>query len=461
MNEIADRQTALEFLTGRINYERTGKVPYRANRLKLDRMRWFLDLLGKPHLACPTIHISGTKGKGSTAALTTSILRESGLKTGLHTSPHLDRLEERFTIDGVECEDGELVELVADVEQVVRQMDDECQLKGETGPTFFEITTALAWLRFARHQVDCAVVEVGLGGRLDSTNVCQPNVTAVTSISLDHTRQLGDDLASIATEKAGILKAGVPVVVGPLAAEPFEPVGRLAKERRCRIWKWDQDFLADHLDQGGFSYHEPSAGIQLDQLEVGLLGRHQEANAAIAVCLARRFAEQTSATVTESAIRNGLANTSCAARIERISASPLVILDAAHNRASAQALCDLLSEIDPGGPKTLVFSTCRDLDAGAMLDVFADFFDEIIVTQFQETSRAARPETILNDWHPSSSPHDASTANAKTKLHIEADPRTAWRKAIDNVEPSGLVCVAGSFFLAAELRGVMKEELGG
>jgi dihydrofolate synthase/folylpolyglutamate synthase len=455
MNEIADRPAALAFLMGRINYERTGRVPYRANRLKLDRMRQFLDLLGRPHLACPTIHLSGTKGKGSTAALTAAILHEAGLTTGLHTSPHLDRLEERFTVNGAECDETELVEIVDMVAQVVSKMDLESGQKGETGPTFFEITTALAWLRFARHKVDCAVVEVGLGGRLDSTNVCQPSVTAVTSISLDHTRQLGNDLSSIAREKAGILKAGVPVVIGPLAAEPFESVSRIANERRCPIWKCERDYLAEPLGPDRFRYAEPAIGIEFDQLELGLLGQHQQSNAAIAICLARRFAEQTGATLDESAIRSGLSSVSCSARVERISQSPLVILDAAHNEASAQALCAVLREIELGGPTTLVFSTSRDKDASAMLDVFAEFFDTIIVTQFQETTRAAQPESILESWRP-----DPSTAAASTRVEIETDPRAAWRLAISNIDELGMVCVAGSFFLAAELRAIMREDVG-
>src|SRR5262245_48756504 len=176
--EICDRASALEYLLSRINYERTSTVPYRSAEFKLDRMRNLLAMLGDPHLALRAVHIAGTKGKGSTAAMIASVLGEAGFTTGLYTSPHLERLEERFVINGRQCSPAEFVRLACDVQAAVAEMDRLAAAAGGSlsGPTFFEITTAMAMLHFARRNVHVAVLEVGLGGRLDSTNVCCPDV---------------------------------------------------------------------------------------------------------------------------------------------------------------------------------------------------------------------------------------------------------------------------------------------
>src|SRR5262245_11899404 len=214
---VSDYSSALEFLLGRINYERTANIPYRSTEFKLDRMRRLLALLDDPHLVLKAIHIAGTKGKGSTAAMLAGILQAAGLRTGLYTSPHLARTEERLAIDGQDCPRETFVALAAELQQAVERL--EAEAAGDlalAGATFFEITTAMAFLHFARANVAAAVLEVGLGGRLDSTNVCRPEVCLITSISFDHMRQLGYTLAEIAGEKAGIIKRGISVVSGVL-----------------------------------------------------------------------------------------------------------------------------------------------------------------------------------------------------------------------------------------------------
>ena len=204
--ENTDRDAALCFLFGRIDYERAPTIPYQAQHLKLERMERLLGRLGNPHHGVRVIHVAGSKGKGSTAVMIASMLTAAGLRTGLYTSPHLERLEERFAVDGTQCTASELVGLVDMVRPAVESLDSEARAGSlqENGPTYFEITTALAFLHFSRKDVDLVVLEVGLGGRLDSTNVCQPVVSVITSISLDHMKQLGETLGKIAAEKAAL-----------------------------------------------------------------------------------------------------------------------------------------------------------------------------------------------------------------------------------------------------------------
>ncbi|MEX0613266.1 MAG: Mur ligase family protein, partial [Pirellulales bacterium] len=207
------RQAALHWLMGRINYERTALIAYQERQLKLDRMRQLLTRLGQPDAGMKIVHVAGTKGKGSTAAMIAGMLTAAGYRTGLFSSPHLERIEERFAVDGQPCTADELVALVNRLRPVAHAMDEEAAADGDptAGPTYFDVTTAMALLHFVEREVDAAVLEVGLGGRLDSTNVCLPAVSVITSISFDHMKQLGNTLAAIAREKAGIIKPGVPV----------------------------------------------------------------------------------------------------------------------------------------------------------------------------------------------------------------------------------------------------------
>jgi dihydrofolate synthase / folylpolyglutamate synthase len=257
--EVCDYASAVDFLFSRINYERAAHIPY-ASDFKLSRMRRLLAHLGDPHLSLKAIHIAGTKGKGSTAAMVASILQAAGKRTGLYTSPHLARVEERLTVDGNLCEASQFVDLVAEVQRAAARLQQDSGPAADSGddPTFFEVTTALAFLHFARQRVDAAVLEVGLGGRLDSTNVCLPQVCIITSISFDHMRQLGNTLAAIASEKAGIIKSGVPVVSGVTSGEARAVIagiltgsvwnrqsGSTVPARRQRLNHWNSSITAN------------------------------------------------------------------------------------------------------------------------------------------------------------------------------------------------------------------------
>ncbi|MHB8862477.1 MAG: bifunctional folylpolyglutamate synthase/dihydrofolate synthase, partial [Pirellulaceae bacterium] len=244
---IRDYQSASDFLFGRINYERTRGVPYCSRVFKLHRMQQLVARLGHPERTFPAIHIAGTKGKGSTAAMIASVLQAGGFRIGLYTSPHLQRLEERFVVDGRPCDEETLVRLLAHLQPTILELDEQArQEREQQGPTYFEITTAAALIHFRDQRVDAAVLEVGLGGRLDSTNICQPIVTAITSISFDHTRQLGNTLSAIAREKAGIIKPGIPLITGVTQPEPFGVIQQVARDNGAPLLALGRDFDFDY-----------------------------------------------------------------------------------------------------------------------------------------------------------------------------------------------------------------------
>ena len=279
------------YLFGRIDYERRRGRHVRGPAVQAVQCTELLDAVGNPERKIPIVHVAGTKGKGSTSTMIAAVLSAAGYRTGLFTSPHLDRLEERIALDGVNCSSEDLVALVERLRPVVDRMDHQAaQQVDECGPTYFELTTVMALLYFAQHRAQAAVLEVGLGGRLDSTNVCLPQVSVITSISYDHMRQLGNTLAEIAFEKAGIVKPGVPVVSGVTADEPREVIERVcaaARQRRCKssrdfTYRYYPPHLVDRHASCGridFSMAGPPAATY-QNVQLGMLGRHQAVNAA-------------------------------------------------------------------------------------------------------------------------------------------------------------------------------------
>lgn len=451
MSVVCDYPSALAFLLGRVNYERTTNIPYRSAEFKLDRMRRLLALLGDPHLGLKAVHIAGTKGKGSTAAMIASVLTTAGLRTGLYTSPHLTRTEERMSIDGVDCPTESFVALAAELEQAIERLERDADPE-MAGATFFEVTTAMAFLHFARAGVAAAVLEVGLGGRLDSTNVCNPEVCVITSISFDHMRQLGYTLAAIAGEKAGIIKPGVPVVSGVLPEEPRLVIAQRAAEVDAPLWQRGVDYefntrQARGLPHGGesFDYFEPAKQprFRLEGVELQLLGEHQAANAAAAICAVNRLRDR-GWNISEAALRQGLAAARTPGRIEIVAARPTVILDVAHNPASIEALLAVVRQRWPERRRVLVFASSKDKDFAAMLRLVLPAFDAIVLTRYLHNPRAAEPAELLA----------AATAAGVDSRPIETleDPVEALARARQLAGPDDLICITGSFFLAAELR---------
>jgi dihydrofolate synthase/folylpolyglutamate synthase len=465
LSEIRDHRSALEFLFGRINYERTRRVPYRTRRFKLDRMRELVTRLGNPERAFPAVHIAGTKGKGSTAVMIASALTAAGLRTGLYTSPHLHRLEERFVIDGQLCSEDELVALLARIHPIVTAMDEEARRRGETqGPTYFEITTAAALLHFQQRRVECAVLEVGLGGRLDSTNICHPVVSVITSISYDHTRQLGKTLASIAREKAGIVKPLVPVVTGVTEQEPLHVIKSIADHHGTELLAQGRDFGYEYLAEvSGWGRPAEPAGVSacglnywqrvdnrlntLERVVIGLLGRHQAANASVALATLGQL-QRVGWRVEEPAIRQGLAQALCPARVEILSHKPTIVLDAAHNPASVAALLETVLERYHDSRRLLAFATSVDKEAGVMLDQLLPHFEHVVCTRYLNNPRAVDPAELARLGHEIKRAMSLSNVS----IHVRPDPQSTWKLLQSLASPAHVLCVTGSFFLAAEMR---------
>ena len=380
--------------------------------LGLDRVRLALERLGSPERRLPAVHIAGTNGKGSCAAITESILRKAGLRTGLFTSPHLVRFTERIRIDGLEI-DGDRVAL----------LDDSVAATG-VPLTYFEVATVLALLAFSEARVDVAILETGLGGRLDATSACHPRACAITSIASDHEAILGNTLAQIAFEKAGIAKPGVPLFVGPLPAEADAKVTEVALA------------VGAPIRRAGIDYGAAPA-------PPALAGPHQLANAALAVALAREVVASLGRPLAERDVLAGLAEVRWPGRLEQITED--VLLDCAHNVEGARALVAALSE---SPCRALVTSIVRDKDAATMLSVLAPCFDRVIITRSQ-SDRAAAPEqlaTLIGQ----------TRAGDRQVVCIE-DALAALEQARQLVAgiPRGLVVVAGSIFLVGALRSYL------
>jgi len=454
-------QSALEFLYGRINYERTARGVPSGSHLNLDRMRQLLDGLGNPQDSLKAVHIAGTKGKGSTAAMIASSLTAAGYRTGLYTSPHLERLEERICIDGVDCTPSELVELVDALRGAVAKLDREARASDPPGnPTFFEITTAMAMLHFARRDVDAAVLEVGLGGRLDSTNICRPVVTVITSISFDHVQQLGNTLAAIAGEKAGIVKPNVPLICGVTQDEPLSAIQQIVAQRGAPIHRLGKDFEFQYIapprssftDTGGsIDYRDWLTGdsTKLDSVSVGMLGSHQAANASIAIATLRRL-QADGWKIPETAIRSGIATARCRARIEVLSREPLVVLDTAHNVASIDAMLSALDESFSNERRILIFAATRDKDVSGMLRHLLPRFESVILTRYVDNPRGVAPERLLELVGKL-----RGESIREPEVFVGDSPTAAWRKCQSIARPEHLICLTGSFFLAAEMRSVI------
>jgi dihydrofolate synthase/folylpolyglutamate synthase len=378
-------------------------------------------------------------------------LGASGRKVGLFCSPHLHRLEERFRIGERDATAAEMLGLVEAVRPVVEELDAEEARRGRRGPTFFEVTTAMGLLHFARRGVDLAVIEVGMGGRLDSTNIVRPLVSVITSISLDHTRQLGSTTAAIATEKAGILKRRRPGVSGVTEEAPRASIRRVAAMRKAALRELGQDFH--------FEYHRPAQPVRRPDggavtvrtwrrdwgtVRLPLLGPHQAHNAAVALA-ALDVIEEQGLEVAHGEVERGFARLSVPVRVEVLAERPWLVLDGAHNVASAESLAETLETCLPAGPRTLVFGTTRDKDLAGQLQVLLPLFGPCIATRYVGNPRAVPPEVVA----------EAIRALGGREAAVAADPAEALALAGRLTPRDGLICVTGSMFLAAEARAVV------
>ena len=441
-------QESLDYLFGRLNYERVGMPRGGTGELRLGRMRRLLRRLGDPQVGTKIVHVAGTKGKGSTAAMIAAALSASGVRTGLFCSPHLHRLEERFRIDGSEIAPDDLVALVDAVRPAVDDLDATDPHYSRRGATFFEVTTAMGLLHFARQGAGAVVLEVGLGGRLDSTNVVRPELAVLTTISFDHTRQLGNTLGAIAGEKAGILKRGRPVVSGVRGDEPREAIHRTARARRAPLRELDVDFSYEYLPPAP-PLTRPTPGRvavrtwarDWGEVDLPMLGEHQGHNAAVALASLDALGERGMA-VGPDAVARGFAALTWPARVEVLGERPWIVIDGAHNVASASALAEALRTCFPPTHRTLVFGTTREKDLPGQLRALLPLADAVVATRYVENPRSLPPEESA----------EAIRTLGGPEAQLAPDPVAALALARRLTPAAGLICVTGSLFLAAETR---------
>jgi dihydrofolate synthase/folylpolyglutamate synthase len=400
-------------------------------KLGLTTMTVMMSRLGMPQTRYRTLHIAGTNGKGSTAAMAAAVLQAAGYRVGLYTSPHLVEFRERIRVNG---------EMIAELQvaQLTEQLQVLCQ--PDLSPTFFEYTTAMAFQHFADSEVDVAVLEVGLGGRFDATNVVAPMACAITTISLDHQEYLGTTRSSIAFEKAGIIKPEVPVVVGRLDDDAWETIEQVARERQAPMFRLDKDFRTEGKTPQRFSYR--GLGVQYDGLTCALEGRHQLDNAACALALLGAAAPQ-GITVAAEAVRTGLRAVNWAGRLEVVDRRPTILLDGAHNPAAVKALADYLACGDRSyrsHPIVLVLGMMRDKDHRGFFEPLKGLVDEVVLTQ-ADLPRAATALEL-----------QASLEDLLPRPHVVPSPGDAMALAKQLATPDGLVCVTGSLMLVGECK---------
>ena len=444
--EFQSRTEALAYLYGRLNYESRPPVPSARTPFKLRRMRQLLELLGDPHHDLDIVHVGGSKGKGSVATMLAAAFDAAGLRSGLYTSPHLKQIEERFAVGGRPCSAQELVALVNTVrsaaEQLDRQTDDE-----HDRSTFFELTTAMAFVHFRAKNVRAVILEVGLGGRLDSTNVCRPRVSVITSISRDHVQQLGETTAEIAREKAGIIKPGVPAVTGVTDPDARHVLREKARAAGAAWVAIDEQFHVDAVQVRATGTRcRYRSEDRTQPLELAMVGAHQARNAAVALATLEQWSRNVEPIDWNRAVR-GLEQARNRARIEVVRQQPCVILDAAHNPASIEALLETVNQIARPRRKIVLFATAADKEIEPMLDALLRDADQVVLTEFRQPARAcpvARLESHAADWrrkHP----------DRAISVVVEPDAAEAWRRARDHAAPDDAIIITGSFFLAGQL----------
>jgi dihydrofolate synthase/folylpolyglutamate synthase len=411
-----------------------------------------MDSLGHPHQKYSIIHVAGTKGKGSVSAMCSSALRAGGYTTGLYTSPHLQDYTERIQLDGQPISHADLVELVEEIKPHVEAIPNL---------TTFEITTALAFLYFAHQKVDAVVLEVGLGGRLDATNVVTPIVSVITSLSFDHTYLLGNTLAEIAGEKAGIIKPGVPVVLSPQEAEARLVIERIAAERGSKLVEVGRDFLyapEEHSLDGqslrvwpaseqalvdGFIESHGAQEWEPARLSIPLLGYHQVENAATAYAALMVFREKALPLQNEDLLK-GFSQVFWPGRFEILQREPAIVIDSAHNRDSARKLRLALDDYFPGQPVVLVFGASEDKDIYGMFAELMPRVCQVIATRSFHP-RAIDPDALVEMAHQFGRP-----------AKIVPDVVAALEEAIGMAGGETMVLVAGSLFVAAGAREAWK-----
>jgi dihydrofolate synthase/folylpolyglutamate synthase len=441
---IRTYESAMRYLASQTDYEQMLRVRYNRDTFNLDRMHRLLKGLGNPHEKIRAVHIAGTKGKGSTAMMLAAMLESCGHSVGLYTSPHICDVRERIRINGSVVTQAAMTRLINRAIPLIEAEPDD-------KPTFFEIFTALAFCHFVDQQVDLAVVETGLGGRLDSTNVLKPAVCGLTSISMDHMHQLGHSLHDIATEKAGILKQDTPAISVPQHPDAEQVLRRTASGVNSRL-----QFTGKDIE---FSYRVESSRqvgcharvclttdqSRFEHLPVPLLGEHQAVNCGLALALLDSL-KSLGYQIDDQRAMDGLARVEIPGRMEMIHRDPRILVDGAHNAASVQALMRGIGQHIPYDSMVMIFGCAADKDIPGMMRQISTGADKVIFTRAASNTRAADP-TELAEMYEECSGKVSQVAETLVD---------AIRIANNAVSREDLICITGSFYLVGEAKSLLQ-----
>lgn len=433
-------QQAIDYLFERTDYEKQERLRYNVTTFNLDRMQKLLSLLGNPHNKIHTVHIGGTKGKGSTATMLARMLEANGYKVGLYTSPHVVHLHERIMINSTMISDSEMCGLINRIYAPVEKM------AKTDPPTFFEIMTALAFIYFLDNAVDIAIIETGLGGRLDSTNVIKPKVIGITSLSIDHQNLLGETIDSIAKEKAGIFKRGVPAVTvqqEPSAMRVLKSQA-VAVQAPLSVTGSDIDFSQrfetsrEHGPHTRICLSTPTS--KFEHLRVPLHGRHQAINCGLALAMLDKL-KSAGYKIDNNKAAEGLYKVSLAGRMEMICNDPRIMIDAAHNAASIQALIHAVGQNIPYDSMVVIFGCNSDKDVRGMLEKLQFGADKVIFTR-SNSPKAVSPEDLAEMY----------TEICGKMCQTAPSLGQALLLAKSAVSKEDLICITGSFYLIGQAK---------
>jgi len=416
-------------------------------KLGLEKTEVILSLIGNPHKQLRCLHVAGTNGKGSVSAMIASILKAQGFRVGLFTSPHLVSFTERIKINDHEITEFEVADLTNEIRFKIEKADKKLN------PTFFEVVTAVAFVHFVRHKVDWVVVETGMGGRLDATNVITPDVSVITSIGYDHREFLGESLSEIAGEKAGIIKEGIPVVSASQLPEAAEVIARVAREKSAPLFVYGEDFTSVIVSSGieGTHFNYSNGRVRMEGLFTPLAGEYQGMNASLAIkavfvilqrAKAKSVKEQT--IDSSSTIRMGLAATRWRGRLELVSADPPIIVDGAHNTAAATALAGFITKYLAGRKIILVLGIMADKEIETILNALLPVATETIFTA-PAYNRAESPDRLVE------LARSAGFTNVRVSSTVREAMAVAKERQVFYSEKSpAVIVVTGSFYTAGE-----------
>lgn len=436
---IDSYQKALDFLYSLVNFE-TRPDPAQAALFDLRRMYQLLEALGNPHIKPRSVHVAGTKGKGSTSAMISAVLSCAGFKTGLYTSPHLVELTERICVDGNDITRQEFAELAAELEPIIREINQRAEY-GELST--FEVLTAMAFLYFFRAGASFQVLETGMGGRLDATNVCEPEVAVLTLIGLDHMAVLGDSLAQIAGEKAGIIKPGCTVISALQPEEAARVIRKTCQEKGARLVEAGRDVTCRHEGyENGFQLFRVTTLKDEYSISLPLMGAYQSGNLCCAVAALEELAEKETV-ISRDSIEGGIRKVRWPGRFQVVSSDPLMVIDGAHNPEAVKALMDAMryyleNHKRISGKRTLVFGVSSDKDLPGMAGLLGGFFDRIIVTRANHP-RSMEPVSIAPVF-ASRGDEVITTSSVDEALH----------EAAKSLSKGDLALITGSLFIAGD-----------